>query len=200
MRIHLTPKISDREHCAFDLRGIDLCSTSSEDGKYVPSYDFRLVTGRLLVELSQYHLANDVLEECAVDDQEDTEVFYLLGLCHIVRGKKEQGHKALTKAKSLLEQSGASDGRLKEQIEGLLTRDRISEEEKQKFWNPRWWVQIDNSVLQPPDPREASLCDIQKGSLQLNMIIEEEMKKPTNSNDCIDHLERLPVNETSLIV
>lgn len=183
-------------------RTLDLCSTSNGDGKYLPSYDFRLVTGRLLVELSQYHLANEVLEECAVDDPEDTEVFYLLGLCHIVRGKSEKGHIALKKAKSLLEVSGSSDGRLREQIDGLLHRDRISEAEKQKFWNPRWWVQLDNSCLQPSgaDPREASLCDLQKGSLQLNMIEEEKSLSHSNENIMDDFKGLLPVNETSLIV
>ena len=115
---------------------------------YLPSYDFRLVTGRLLVELSQYHLAHEVLEECASDDPEDTEVFYLLGLCHIVRGKTKEGRSALATARALLESSGDRDSRLREQIDSLLLRDRISEEEKQRFWNPRWWVHADSTAQQ----------------------------------------------------
>ena len=124
------------EALAMLRRTLDLSRT----GEATMGYDFRLVTGRLLVELSQYHLAHEVLEECALDDPEDTEVWYLLGLCHAVRGKTDEAHAALQRAKDGLSASGIGESRLGEKIDVLLQRAQISEVEKAEFWNPRWWV------------------------------------------------------------
>jgi len=41
----------------------------------VPTYDFRVVTARLLVELSEYRDASRLLEDLVVEDEEDTEAW-----------------------------------------------------------------------------------------------------------------------------
>jgi hypothetical protein len=51
---------------------MDICADL--DGSLSPSYDFRCVTARLLMELSQYEHAEGVLEDLVMEDEEDTEV------------------------------------------------------------------------------------------------------------------------------
>jgi len=126
-------------------RTVDLCD-GLPDG-LVPSYDFRAVTARLLVELSEYPEAERILEGLAAEDALDTEVWYLLGLSRMLLGKPTECRAALGEAKLLLEQDGAgSNPALMEQICNLLTRRFVPEEEKERFWNPRWWVQGDRAL------------------------------------------------------
>jgi len=112
------------------------------DDGLAPSYDFRTVTARLLVELSQYETAVAILKELSEEDNEDTEVLYLMGICYILLGKVELCGKVLKRAKDLLErgQGGNDSQSLLEQIDALLSRRSVSEDEKKAFWNPRWWV------------------------------------------------------------
>mmetsp|Transcript_37181 Transcript_37181/g.44942 ORF Transcript_37181/g.44942 Transcript_37181/m.44942 type:complete len:433 (-) Transcript_37181:1314-2612(-) len=125
-------------------RTVDVCNNLDEG--LAPSYDFRCVTARLLVELSQYELAVDLLEDLAQEDSEDTEVMYLLGLCYMLLGDTKRCKQALQCAKGLLEKSRCADTSLMDQINGLLERQNITEEEKSKFWNPRWWVSDDGKA------------------------------------------------------
>jgi len=107
-----------------------------------PSYDFRTVTARLLVELSQYDTAVSILKELTGEDGEDTEVLFLLGICHILCGRQAACGKVLGRAKELLAAGGAGpETQLVRQIDALLARRSVTEEEKRAFWNPRWWVQ-----------------------------------------------------------
>lgn len=122
-------------------RATEICS-SLPDG-LVPTYDFRMVSARLLVELSQYEGAAEALEELCAEDEEDTEAWYLLGICLMLMCRTSACKTALEKAKQLLIDgcgNGSNDGALMDQIEALLQRRAISEEEKEQFWNPRWWV------------------------------------------------------------
>ena len=108
-----------------------------------PSYDFRTVTARLLVELSQYDTATEILKELSAEDDEDAEVLFLLGICHVISGRPEACSRVLGKAKELLAASGAGEEtQLVRQIDALLTRRSVTEEEKRSFWNPRWWVEV----------------------------------------------------------
>jgi len=126
-------------------RTIDICGALEEG--FLPSYDFRCVTARLLVELSQYELAEGVLVELVSEDDQDTEVWYLLGLCCLLLGQPRKCREALTEAKTLLERSPhASEATLMEQISALLERRAISEQEKTQFWNPRWWINDDGTA------------------------------------------------------
>ena len=136
------------EVLALVRRTVDLCE-ALPDG-LVPSYDFRAVTARLLVELSEYPEAERILEGLAAEDALDTEVWYLLGLSRMLLGKPAECRAALEEAKQLLEQGGAGTGNpaLMEQIHDLLTRRFVPEDEKERFWNPRWWVQGDRAQAQ----------------------------------------------------
>jgi tetratricopeptide (TPR) repeat protein len=126
-------------------RTIDICGALEEG--FLPSYDFRCVTARLLVELSQYELAEAVLVELVTEDAQDTEVWYLLGLSYLLLGQPRQCREALAEAKALLERGGThAEATLMEQIDNLLQRRAISEEEKTQFWNPRWWINDDGTA------------------------------------------------------
>lgn len=120
-------------------RTVDICDNLPKG--LVPTYDFRMVTARLLVELSQYENASVILAELSSEDAEDTEMWYLLGMCFMLMSRPAACKQALTRAKKLLEEgSNGSDAALLNQIEALLQRRTISEAEKEQFWNPRWWV------------------------------------------------------------
>mmetsp|Transcript_25220 Transcript_25220/g.34756 ORF Transcript_25220/g.34756 Transcript_25220/m.34756 type:complete len:441 (+) Transcript_25220:149-1471(+) len=125
-------------------RTMQICS-GVDDGR-APSFDFRCVTARLLVELSQYEIAQGVLEELAREDDEDTEVLYLLGLCYLLENQPKQCRGVLSRAKRLLEANRDADHILIQQINELLERRSISEEEKTVFWNPRWWIGADGTA------------------------------------------------------
>jgi len=140
-------------------RTMDICADL--DGGLSPSYDFRCVTARLLMELSQYEHAEGVLEDLVAEDEEDTEVWYLLGLCYLLLDKPAQSRTALSHAKGLLERTRTSNTHLMEQINCLLERRCITEEEKRSFWNPRWWIHTDGtaSASQPSSRIDSSEAD-----------------------------------------
>ena len=125
-------------------RTIDLCALLPEGLE--PSYDFRAVTGRLLVELSQYEVAKGILKSLLLEDDEDTEVWYLFSLCCILLGETEECRDALYTCKALLENANAGNSSLMEHVNALLARRALEEGEKEKFWNPRWWVREDGTA------------------------------------------------------
>jgi hypothetical protein len=92
-----------------------------------PSYDFRTVTARLLVELSQYDTAVCILKELSAEDDEDAEVLFLLGICHILSGRPGECSRVLGKAKELLAAAGAGEEtQLVRQINALLARRSVT--------------------------------------------------------------------------
>jgi len=131
-------------------RSMEICQ-DLPDG-LVPTYDFRMVTARLLVELSQYDVAATALDDLCCEDEEDTEAWYLLGMCHLLLSQPAECKKALNKAKKLLLDGAGNCGvdTLLEQIGKLLERRTISESEKELFWNPRWWVAAAGKAVQQP--------------------------------------------------
>ena len=131
-------------------RTIDLCSDAK--GSIVPSYDFRAVTARLLVELSKYDLAINILKSLVQEDAEDTEVWYLLGLSYVLIGDNDKSKVALNKAKTIVESVSGTDASLIERIDNLIEHRVISERDKDKYWNPRWWTGAgDQSAAQGVD-------------------------------------------------
>lgn len=136
-------------------RTMELCA-NLDDG-LAPSYDFRCVTARLLVELSEYELAEKVLVELLGEDDQDTEVWYLLGLCYLLCNLPSKCREALSEAKSLLERARSTDTALMGQINSLLERRSITEEEKHIFWNPRWWISGDGTAKPQNAEGEARL-------------------------------------------
>lgn len=157
-------------------RTIEVCNNLGEG--LAPSYDFRTVTARLLVELSQYELAVTTLEDLVKEDDEDTEVMYLLGLCYMLLHMPSKCRNALSKAKALLERTRSTDTGLMEQINGLLTRRTIRESEKEQFWNPRWWVKEDSG-----EGEGESSVDID--SLHSESNVPRAVPKP-NPNDILN--------------
>jgi len=121
-------------------RTMELCAGGCGGEGVAPSYDFRCVTARLLVELSRYELAEQVLVELAAEDDQDTEVWYLLGLCYLLLDMPKKCREALLEAKQQLEQTRNLDTTLLNQINSLLERRSMTEEEKATYWNPRWWI------------------------------------------------------------
>ncbi|CAG9462211.1 unnamed protein product [Pedinophyceae sp. YPF-701] len=113
-----------------------------------PTYDFRMVTARLLVELSEYKDALELLVELTAEDDRDTEAWYLQGLCYMMSGDGKRAREALIRAKTLIEEVPTSDTALLGQISTLLTRRIVTEEEKAKLWNPRGWLQRFGSMEQ----------------------------------------------------
>ncbi|KAK3248532.1 hypothetical protein CYMTET_42005 [Cymbomonas tetramitiformis] len=157
-------------------RTLEVCNNLGEG--LAPSYDFRTVTARLLVELSQYELAVTTLEDLVREDDEDTEVMYLLGLCYMLLHMPSKCRNALSKAKTLLERTRSADTGLMEQINGLLTRRSIRESEKEQFWNPRWWVKESSGKGEGE-----SSVDI--GSLNSESSVSRAVMKP-NPNDILN--------------
>jgi hypothetical protein len=84
-------------------------------------------------------------------------VWYLLGLCYLLCNLPAKCREALTEAKALLERARSSDTALMGQINALLERRSITEEEKHIFWNPRWWISGDGSAKQQDAEGEARL-------------------------------------------
>ena len=117
---------------------LEICANTK--GAMTPTYDFRAVTARLLVELSKYDVAIDILKDLVSEDEEDTEVWYLLGLCYVLTGDGQKSKVALTKAKNIIETVSGADASLIERIEKLIEHRVISEADKDKYWNPRWWT------------------------------------------------------------
>eukprot|EP00240_Pyramimonas_obovata_P002346 CAMPEP_0118928592 /NCGR_PEP_ID=MMETSP1169-20130426/5818_1 /TAXON_ID=36882 /ORGANISM="Pyramimonas obovata, Strain CCMP722" /LENGTH=444 /DNA_ID=CAMNT_0006870619 /DNA_START=555 /DNA_END=1889 /DNA_ORIENTATION=- len=144
-------------------RTMDICANL--DGGLSPSYDFRCVTARLLMELSQYEHAEGVLEDLVMEDEEDTEVWYLLGLCYLLLHKPNKCRTALSQAKYLLERTRTSNTHLMEQINCLLERRCITEEEKKTFWNPRWWIHSDGTASSQSGSRAESEVSSQVSGL-----------------------------------
>lgn len=84
------------------------------DSVEFPSFEFRLTTARLLVELGSIEAGRIVLEELTEEDDEIIEVWYLLSLCYYslskaaeARGQVEDlpSHEALCNAEFLLERN-----------------------------------------------------------------------------------------------
>mmetsp|Transcript_24487 Transcript_24487/g.39382 ORF Transcript_24487/g.39382 Transcript_24487/m.39382 type:complete len:537 (-) Transcript_24487:256-1866(-) len=125
-----------------------------------PSYDFRTVTARLLVELSQYDTAVSILKELTAEDAEDAEVLFLLGICHILSGRPGECARVLGTAKELLAARGAGEEmQLVRQIDALLARRSVTEDEKRAFWNPRWWVEVRSTPGSEPEGGAASVAN-----------------------------------------
>lgn len=68
------------------------------------------------------------------------QVWYLLGLCYLLLDMPKKCREALLEAKQQLEQTRNLDTTLLNQINSLLERRSMTEEEKATYWNPRWWI------------------------------------------------------------
>ncbi|QDZ25082.1 hypothetical protein A3770_15p76000 [Chloropicon primus] len=157
-------------------RTLDLCAKVG-----TASYDFRAVTARLLVELSKYDVAINILKDLVSEDEEDTEVWYLLGLCYALTGDGTRSKAALTKAKSIIETVSGADASLIERIDKLNEHRVISEVDKDKYWNPRWWASKE-------EDKDAGKANLENGDEALTLIPLSE-KDPSLAKAVSNRLE-----------
>jgi tetratricopeptide (TPR) repeat protein len=52
------------------------------DETTMPSLEFRIVTGKLLIEVEKFEQACDILEGVMQEDDENAEVWFLVGTCY----------------------------------------------------------------------------------------------------------------------
>lgn len=113
--------------------------------------------GEALIE--KLRAAEEEVKELVSEDAEDTEVWYLLGLCYVLNGENSKSKAALSKAKSIVETVAGSDASLIERIDNLLTHRAISESEKDRYWNPRWWTSGKKDEAASPEDGSAFKAD-----------------------------------------
>lgn len=96
------------------------------DDEEYPSFEFRLVCSRLLVELEQWEAAKEVLEVLAQENDEIPEVWYLLALAHNASNQLDDSKAALECAIRLARRTGPQSAELLEaisELQGVLGTD-----------------------------------------------------------------------------
>lgn len=63
---------------------VDSSLKIGDDG--IPSIEFRIFTGKLLIETEKYQKAADILEGVMLEDDENSELWYLVGKCYSAVG------------------------------------------------------------------------------------------------------------------
>merc|ERR1719323_993294 len=96
-----------------------------------------------------------ILEELSREDGEDTEAWYLRGLCLMMLARGKEAREALLRARALVEENPTRDAGLTAQIDQLLARRALSQAEREAVWNPRWWVQDGRAQRAPTGPEPA---------------------------------------------
>jgi len=87
----------------------------------VPSYESRITTSKLLIELENYESAGSVLEELIEESDEVPQVWYLLGwMYHITNQNSSSIRACLEKAEKLFTQFGCDDPLMMEHVTELL--------------------------------------------------------------------------------
>lgn len=94
----------------------------------MPAYEYRLITAKLFIELSEFELAAEILEGLTEDDDQVSEVWYLLAFSYS-HYEILSSRDCLEKAKKLLKIEGIEDASIWEQINEL--ESKISEAEAQ---------------------------------------------------------------------
>ena len=80
---------------------IRLCNIEEQNGA-VPSMEFRIVTGKLLMETNQFNAAAEVLEGVMAEDDENAELWYLVGKCYLALEDSLLARDFLTKCSEML--------------------------------------------------------------------------------------------------
>lgn len=87
----------------------------------VPSYESRITTSKLLIELENYETAGSVLEDLIEENDEFPQVWYLLGwLNHITNQDSSSIRACLERAQKLLTQFGCEDQPMVDHVTELL--------------------------------------------------------------------------------
>lgn len=102
----------------------------------VPSYETRIATSKLLIELENYETAGSVLEELVEESDEVPQVWYLLGwLYHITNQTSSSIRACLEKAEKLFTQFGCDDQPMMDHVTELLASLPEDAEECQEAEN-----------------------------------------------------------------
>jgi len=92
----------------------------NEEENKRPSYEFRIDTTKLLIEVGQYQLAIDVGESLVEVDDHCVDVWYLLGMANKFLNHYSNACECLTTARKLVHKAKHLDPQLREQIDLLL--------------------------------------------------------------------------------
>lgn len=126
-----------REEEAEELLGksIELWSAIPYDHAEYPSYEFRLICSRLLVEMcteSTVMMARAILESLVVEDEDVLEAWYLLAVCLVNAGHNVSANNALMRAEGLL---ASCDKEFGENISEFIVELRQSLGDASQFEN-----------------------------------------------------------------
>jgi len=72
-----------------------------EEESNTPTYDFRINTAKILVELEEPQKASQVLEMLLAEDDEVVEIWYLLGYVYVLLKERKAAEETLKKAKKV---------------------------------------------------------------------------------------------------
>lgn len=101
-----------------------------------PSYETRITTSKLLIELENYEVAGSVLEELIEESDEVPQVWYLLGWMYHITNKESSSIRAcLEKAEKLFSQLGCDDQPMLDHVTELLASVPEGEDENQEEEN-----------------------------------------------------------------
>ncbi|XP_031564050.1 probable assembly chaperone of rpl4 [Actinia tenebrosa] len=106
-------------------KGLDLWLGKDDDDTDqvpMPSYESRLTSAKLLLELEDFEVAGTVLQTLLEENDEDPQVWYLLGWMYHLSGQDNTSKKiSLEKAKEISVKSGCEDEQFLQHIDELLS-------------------------------------------------------------------------------
>lgn len=106
-----------------DFQAADQPGASSSSMIECPqSFESRMSTGKILIEVEEYELANEVLETLIEENDECVDVWYLIGWANYLLGDdgKDTARSYLNKAKKLYKKTKCDDADLEKHIDELL--------------------------------------------------------------------------------
>ena len=80
-----------------------------EDQRTLPPYEFRSQTARLLIQSEEWKRACKVLERLISENDEKTDVWYMLALCLTKLGKTDSARECLKNAKTFYKKFNLQD-------------------------------------------------------------------------------------------
>ncbi|XP_053394826.1 uncharacterized protein LOC123524457 isoform X2 [Mercenaria mercenaria] len=122
------------------------------------SFESRLVAGKILLEVEEYELGIEVLETLLEEDDENVNVWYLIGLAnhHLGEEGQDNARSYFNKAKKVYNKTKCKDEELLKHIEELLdsigTGDDIMDSDKE----PDDIDDADDSIIQSDDEEDES--------------------------------------------
>eukprot|EP01122_Echinamoeba_exundans_P000655 TRINITY_DN1057_c0_g1_i4.p1 TRINITY_DN1057_c0_g1~~TRINITY_DN1057_c0_g1_i4.p1 ORF type:complete len:266 (+),score=78.00 TRINITY_DN1057_c0_g1_i4:439-1236(+) len=88
----------------------------------MPSYEFRVATSKLLLELQEWEWAQELLQTMLEEEDSIAEVWYLLSFAYVNGGAPHEALETGEMARRLLEKAGITDPRITGQVDAVLAR------------------------------------------------------------------------------